>query len=106
MSFDTLIFCEGVVEPPTESLAIRGLCIHLNAFGNSCTFLLETERETVDLYYNWIKKMGMHDFIEEIIYPDYNIEGLRISETKTRSPYLKVDRISWDNLNFVLKKVS
>ena len=50
--------------------------------------------------------MGMHDFIEEIIYPDYNIEGLRISETKTRSPYLKVDRISWDNLNFVLKKVS
>ena len=69
-------------------------------------FLLETERETVDLYYNWIKKMGMHDFIEEIIYPDYNIEGLRISETKTRSPYLKVDRISWDNLNFVLKKVS
>jgi|TARA_R110000751_G_scaffold151601_1_gene256576 hypothetical protein len=106
MNFDTLIFCEGIVEPPTESLAIRGLCIYLNAFSRPRSFLLETKRETVDMYYGWIKKIGMHDFIEEIVYPDYDIEGLRISETKTRSPYLKVDRISWDNLNFVLKRIS
>ena len=106
MGVNTLIFCEGIVEPPSESLAMRGLCIHLNALHGSNSFLLETQRETVDLYYQWIKRIGMHDFIEEIIYPDYNIEGLRISETKTRSPYFKIDRISWDNLNFVLKKVS
>lgn len=106
MEADTLIFCDGIVEPPTESLAIRGLCIYLNTFGRSRSFLLETERETVDMYYHWIKKIGMHDFIEEIIYPDYNVQGLRLSETKTRTPYFKIDRISWDNLNFIMSKLT
>jgi len=103
---NTLIFCDGIIEPPSESLALRGLCLYLNTFGNSPAFLLETERDTVDLYYNWLKRIGMHDFIEDIIYPEYNINGLRLSERKTRSPYFKLDRISWDNLNFVLSKIS
>ncbi len=106
MSDKTLIFCEGIVEPPTESLAIRGLCLYLNTFSQTTSFLLETEREKADLYYRWIKKIGMHDFIEEIIYPEYNIKGLRLSETKTRSPYFKIDRISWDNLNFIMSKLT
>ena len=106
MEVKTLIFCDGIVEPPTESLALRGLCLYLDTFGPSPSFLSETERETVDLYYNWVKKIGMHDFIEEIIYPDYNIKGLRISERKTRPPYFKIDRISWDNLNFIMSKLT
>ena len=106
VNIDTLIFCDGIIEPPSESLALRGLCLYFDAFGNSPAFLLETERDTVDLYYNWLKRIGMHDFIEEIIYPEYNISGLRLSERKTRSPYFKLDRISWDNLNFILSKIS
>ena len=65
MDIDTLIFCDGIIEPPSESLALRGLCLYLDAFGNSPAFLLETERDTVDLYYNWLKRIGMHDFIDK-----------------------------------------
>ncbi len=102
----TVIFCGGIVEPPTETLAIRSLCLYLDVFSDSPCFLFETERETADIYYGWLKKTGINDFIEEIVYPEYNIEGLRLSETKTKSPFFKLDRISWDNLNFVLSKIS
>ena len=94
------------MEPPTESLAIRGLCIYLNAFGKKSEILLETQKIHRDLYFKWTKQTGLWDFIEEIIYPEYNISGLRLSERKTRSPYFKLDRISWDNLNFILSKIS
>ena len=103
---NTLIFCEGIVEPPTESLAVRSLCLYLDVFGNSPVFLFETERDNADLYHTWLKKIGMYDFIEEIVFPEYNIEGLRLSEQSTRSPFFKLDKISWDNLNFVLSKIS
>ena len=36
-----VIFCEGIVEPPTETLAIRGLCLYLNVFGRKSEILLE-----------------------------------------------------------------
>ncbi|MAR66834.1 MAG: hypothetical protein CL833_06230 [Crocinitomicaceae bacterium] len=106
MISNTLIFCEGIVEPPTESLAVRSLCLYLDVFSDSPSFLFETEKDTTDLYYNWLKKTGINDFIEEIIHPEYNIKGLRLSETMRRSPCFKIDRISWDNLNFILSKIS
>ena len=51
-----VIFCEGIVEPPTEALAIRGVCLYLNFFGRQSEILLETEKEHRDLYFQWIKK--------------------------------------------------
>ena len=100
-----VIFYEGIVEPPTGSLAIRGLCIYLNAFGKKSEILLETQKIHRDLYFKWTKQTGLWDFIEEIIYPEYNIKGLRISCEKAQSPYIKVDRITFDNLNNILTQL-
>lgn len=100
-----IIFYEGIVEPPTETLAIRGLCLYMNIFGRESEILLETQKRNRDLYFKWIKQTGLWDFIEEIVYPEYNIEGLRISCEKTRSPYMKVDKITYDNLNDILHKL-
>ena len=100
-----VIFYEGIVEPPTESLAIRGLCLYLNTFGRKSEILLETQKIHRDLYFKWTKQTGLWDFIEEIIYPEYNIKGLRISCEKAQSPYIKVDRITFDNLNNILMQL-
>ena len=93
------------MEPPTDSLAIRGLCIYLNGFGKKSEILLETQKIHRDLYFKWTKQTGLWDFIEEIIYPEYNIKGLRISCEKAQSPYIKVDRITFDNLNNILMQL-
>tara|TARA_R110000824_G_scaffold66595_3_gene172737 strand:+ start:1578 stop:1892 length:315 start_codon:yes stop_codon:yes gene_type:complete len=102
---NTLIFYEGIVEPPSESLAIRGLCLYLNFFQKQREILLETERENTDIYYKWVKYNGLWDVIEEIIHPEHNVSGLRVATTIVRSPCIKVDRISWDNIHEMLHRV-
>ena len=101
----TLIFYEGIVEPPTESLAIRGLCLYANFFQKKRQILLETEKNNTDLYYKWAKHNGLWDFIEDIIHPEHDIYGLRIATVAVKPPCIKVDRISWDNLNDLLYRI-
>jgi hypothetical protein len=100
-----LIFYEGIVEPPTETLAIRGLCLYLNIFGRKPEILLETQKRNRDLYFRWIKQTGLCDFVKEIVFPEYEVKGFRIASEKVKSPYLKVDRITYDNLNDVLSRL-
>ena len=101
----TLIFYESIVEPPTESLAIRGLCLYLNIFQKKREILLETERANTDLYYKWVKYNGLWDVIEDIVHPDNEVSGLRLATVKVKPPSIRVDRISWDNLNDLLYRV-
>ena len=100
-----VIFCEEIVEPPTETLAIRGLCLYLNIFGRNSEILLVTQKQNRDLYFKWTKHTGLWDFIEEIVYPEYELRGLRIYCQKVKSPYIKTDRISFGNLNNILDKL-
>ena len=100
-----LIFYEGIVEPPTETLAIRGLCLYFNIFGRKSELLLETQKENRDLYFRWIKQTGLSDFVEEIVFPEYKVRGFRIATEIVKPPYLRVDRISFDNLNDILSRV-
>tara|TARA_Y100001937_G_scaffold1962_1_gene2488 strand:+ start:185 stop:505 length:321 start_codon:yes stop_codon:yes gene_type:complete len=100
-----IIFYEGIVEPPTETLALRGLCLYLNVFGRKSEILLETRKKNRDLYFKWIKQTGLSDFVEEIVFPEYKVRGFRIATEIVRPPYLRVDRISFDNLNDVLSRL-
>ena len=100
-----IIFYEGIVEPPTETLAIRGLCLYLNVFGRKSEILLETRKKNRDLYFKWIKQTGLSDFVEEIVFPEYKVRGFRIATEIVRPPYLLVVRISFDILNDVLSRL-
>ncbi len=101
----TLIFYEGVVEPPSDSLAVRGVCLYLNIFQKKRQILLEAEKPNRDLYYNWAKYTGLWDFVEDIVCPADDIFGLRISNTKVRPPSIRVDRIAYENLDDLLARI-
>lgn len=103
---NTLIFYEGIVEPPSESLAIRGVCLYLKIFQKDRQILLETEKRNTDIYYHWAKHTGLWDFVEDMISPADDIFGLRIANTRVRAPSIKIDRISFDNLNDVLRRIN
>ena len=101
----TLIFYEGVVEPPSDSLAVRGVCLYLNIFQKERQILLEAEKLNRDLYYNWAKYTGLWDFVEDIVCPADDVFGLRISNTKVRPPSIRVDRIAYENLEDLLSRI-
>ena len=99
-----LIFVEGIVEPPSENLAIRSLCIYLSV-KSDCDFILETTDEMKDLYFDWIKNWGLHDFIKELVLVEEKVQGLRISVDKRVQPCLIVDRIDYCNLGHVISSI-
>ena len=101
----TLIFYEGIVEPPSDSLAIRGVCLYLNIFQKKHQILLEAEKPNRDIYYNWAKYTGLWDFVEDIVCPADDVFGLRISNTKVRPPSIRVDRIAYENLDDLLSRI-
>jgi len=100
-----LIFVEGIVEPPSENLAIRSLCIQLSIKSDR-DFILETTDEMKDLYFDWIKNWGLQDFIKELVLVEEKVQGLRISIDKRVQPCLIVDRIDYSNLAHILNIVS
>lgn len=102
-----IIFREGIVCPPSDPLAIRAVCLYITTFtSNNTDFLLETEKENKDIYYNWIKRIHLNDFIDEIIEIEEEVYGLRIGEKIKKRPYLTFDRVSWENVQTIISLLS
>jgi len=98
-----IIFYEGIVAPPSEYGAVRSVCLFGKIFIDSnLPFLLETTQENKDIYYKWIKRVGLTDFIKEIVTADEEVTGLRIAEDKKRDPCLTISRVSLDNLEHIV----
>ena len=98
-----IIFYEGIVAPPSETGAVRSVCLFGKIFIDSnLPFLLETTQENKDIYYKWIKRVRLTDFIKEIITDEEDVKGLRISEDKKRDPCLTISRVSLDNLEHIV----
>ena len=102
-----IIFYEGIVCPPSESLALRSVCLHMSLFVRKDTeFLLETQKHNKDIYYKWIKRIYLTDFISEIVDVEEEVYGLRIGENIKKRPYLSFDRVSYDNLHQIINILS
>jgi len=101
-----IIFYEGIVCPPTESLALRTACLYVSTFvRKDAEFLLETQRHNKDIYYKWIKRVHLTDFITEVVEVDEEVYGLRIGE-QDKKPCLNLDRVTWDNLQQIIPLLS
>lgn len=97
------IFYEGIITPPSEIGAIRNLMLYSDIFlRKQYEFILETEPENKDIYYNWLKMTYLYDYIKEIITTEENVKGLRIAETKTKSPFVVVERVTFNNFNEIV----
>jgi len=95
------IFFEGIVEPPSESGALRALLLV-----SQQEFILEAKRENKDMYFHWLKRTHLWDFVNEIVCPHEEVYGYRISVTEKKRPCLIIDRVSWDNVHQIIDKVT
>ena len=100
-----LIIQAGLSEPPTETLPFR----HLTSV-SKCDYkldvLIESEQEMKDLYYLFLLKRGMFDYIQEIITPEEKENGIRIDYELNYPKTVVANKITFDNQLNILKHIA
>ena len=92
-----IINAEICVEPRSESLYFRFLTMVARE-NLGYDVLLEADKEEVDSYYRILKSNGSFDFIDDIIIPEWRLEGARI-DTEYNYPYtIKTKFVDCENV--------
>ena len=100
-----LIINAGLSEPPSEALYFR----HLTLIANDklhYEILIESRREMIDFYFKYLKKQGMMDYVEEIIIPEYAVEGVRIDYELTYPRTILVKKICCENVLSIFGQIN
>jgi hypothetical protein len=97
----TLIIRDQLVCPPTWFLSFRDLTLYCNTFLHQDILIESDDR---DMYWNWIKIRGGMDFIEEFV-PIGRENGIRIDFEHNYPQTIVVDRISPENLHWIIAKI-
>ena len=96
-----LIIDGNLTYPPSEITCVRDVTLYSTIWGEF-TVLVEIEREFRDHVWRHLKDYGAYDYIEAIVSVGRE-PGFRISD-RDRSN-LVVDRITCDNLNFIINRL-
>ena len=84
-------------EPLSDGLYFRFLTMTAKEDLQYCV-LLESEKEKIDIYYNSLKSKGHYDFIEEIVVPEWRLDGVRL-DTENNHPYtIQTPYIKYENV--------
>jgi len=77
MKSDILIISDVLVEPPSETFAFRTVTMicHENLELN---ILFHTTQELKDLYYKWMRPLGLMDYVDYILNEREFEEGIRL----------------------------
>ena len=67
-------------DPPSEGLYFRLLTMIAQKDLNY-DIALEADKELIDFYYHFLKKRGWYDFVDGLITPEENEEGVRIDSS-------------------------
>jgi hypothetical protein len=99
-----IITADLSTDPPSEGLYFRFLTMMAQK-ELDYSVVLESEREMVDLYYKFLKKRGWFDFVEDIVLPEWKIDGVRI-DTKLNYPKtIQVKYIRCENTPNILGQI-
>jgi len=90
-----LIIPANLSEPPSDALMFRYLTLiskkDLNYYN-----LLESPNDMIDMYYYYLKRRGLFDYIDDIISPPHRETGV----------VLKVELITWSNVKGIVSTLS
>lgn len=98
-----LIFDCELTEPPSSVSCFRDVTLYSKVFLD-CENLIKCPRGTKTMYWNWIKRYGAHDFVDQIILKEERQEGMTVGQ----DGYVKFDVIdenSYVNLIAILKNI-
>ena len=100
----SLIIVSDLINPPPEGLYFRHLTM-VSALDFKQDVLIESEKEYVDIYYNYLKKRGLYDFVEEFIQPEWRVDGIRIDTELNYPKTIKTNYIRYENVENLIKQI-
>ena len=82
-------------DPPSEGLYFRHLTMEAQQALEYCV-LIEVEKEAEDFYYNFLKRKGWFDFVNDFVQPEWREEGVRIDTQLNypmtiQTPYIRCE---------------
>lgn len=91
-------------EPLSQGLYFRFLTM-VSKQDLGLNVLLECDKNRVDLYYNQLKINGWFDFVNDIVVPEWRVEGIRV-DTELNYPYtIRTQYIRSENVFDLLGQV-
>ncbi len=100
----SLIIVSDLINPPSEGLYFRHLTM-VSSIDLKQDVLIESQKEYVDIYYNYLKKKGLYDFVEEFIQPEWRVDGIRIDTELNYPKTIKTNYIRYENVENLLKQI-
>ena len=100
-----LIIQAGLSEPPTECLPFRYLT-SVSKCHYKLDVLIESDQSMKDLYYAFLLKMGMFDYIQDMITPEEKENGIRIDYELNYPKTVIVNKITFENQLNILKHIA
>ena len=100
----SLIIVSDLINPPSEGLYFRHLTM-VSSIDLRQQVLIESEKEYVDIYYNYLKTKGLYDFVEEFVQPEWKVDGIRIDTELNYPKTIKTNYIRYENEENLIKQV-
>jgi hypothetical protein len=96
-----IINAELSSDPPSEGLFFRFLTMVAKK-DLEYYVLLESEKEKIDLHYNFLTKKGWFDYVDEIVQPEWKEEGVRLDTDYNYPLTVKTEYIRCENTNLII----
>jgi hypothetical protein len=96
-----IINAELSSDPPSEGLYFRFLTMVAKK-DLKYDVLLESREEEIDNYYNFLRKKGWFDFVDDIILPEWREEGVRLDTNYNYPLTVKTEYIRCENTNLII----
>ena len=98
-----LLIRAELVNPPSDHLSFRDVTLY-STVQLHFDVVVETADDARDIYYTWMKKKGLLDFVKDVL--TFGEEtGLRLDYRVRTYDTIKVERIVPENLATILKMI-
>jgi hypothetical protein len=100
----SLIIEANLINPPTESLALRFLTL-VTKTNLQADIIVEVEQEVKDFYYSYMKTFGLMDYVDDLIEPDQETGLYLCSKKGDYKSYILTDRVTFKNVTVLLGRI-
>ena len=67
--------------------------------------VVETTRPLIDYHYKSLKSQGLYDFVDDMVTPECDVEGIRIDTELNYPMTIQTDRIKVTNVFHLLEQI-
>ena len=60
--------------------------------------LIESQKEYLDIYYKYLKKRGLYDFVYEMVTPEDNVDAIRVDVMNNYPRTILTEKITSSNM--------